>query len=100
MKFGLLAEPPLTPPLPKPKGRLQKKKVKLGLLAEPHQAPPCPPHLGPVIRSIFLLPVSNLHPSKHETVLKDNCITSDVPGKMQTKSSNSFNVLEELRGGW
>ena len=56
--------------------------------------------LGPVIRSIFLLPVSNLHPSKHETVLKDNCITSDVPGKMQTKSSNSFNVLEELRGGW
>ena len=61
---------------------------------------PPPPNLGPVIRSIFLLPVSNLHPSKHETVLKDNCITSDVPGKMQTKLSNSLNVLEELRGGW
>ena len=78
-------------------GKASKKKVKLWLLAEPRQTPP---QLGPCYQVNFLLPVSNLHPSKHETVLKDICSTSDVPGKMQTKLLNSLNVLEELRGGW
>ena len=44
----------------KDKWRLQKKNVKFGLLAEPPLTPPPPPYLGPVIGSISLLFYSNL----------------------------------------
>ena len=48
----------------------EKKYVKFGLfLAETPLTPPPPANLGLVIRSIFLLFYSNLHPSKHETAL-------------------------------
>ena len=55
-----------------------KKNVKFGRLAEPPLTPPLPPNLGPVIRSIFLLFYSNLHPSKHETALWKSFSPSDV----------------------
>ena len=45
-----------------------KKKVKFGPFAEPPLSPPPPPDLGPVIRLIFSLFYTNLHPSKHEGV--------------------------------
>ena len=75
------------------KGRL-KKNVKFGLLAEPPLTPP--PNLGPVIRSIFLLFYSNLHNSKHETALWSTFSPSDIHGRLRTKLSNSLKNLEEL----
>ena len=63
----------------------KKKNVKFGLLAEPPLTPPPPPNLGPNIRSIFLLFYSNLHTSKHETALWSTFSPSDVIGKLRTK---------------
>ena len=51
------------------RGGFKKKYAKFGLLAEPPLTPPPSPNLGPIIRLIFLLFYSNLHLSKHETAL-------------------------------
>ena len=46
------------------KGRLKKKNVKFGLLAEPLLTPSPPPNLGPVIRSIFFIVLFKSTPFK------------------------------------
>ena len=79
------------------KGRLQKK-CEIWALAEPPLTPPPPPNLGPVIRSIFLLFYSNLHPSKHETALLSTFSPSDILGKQWTKLLNSLKNLDEFLG--
>ena len=42
----------------------KKKNVKFGLLAEPPLTPPPPPNLGPVIRSIFFIVLFKSTPFK------------------------------------
>ena len=54
--------------------------------------------LGPVIRSIFLLFYSILHPSKHEKAIWSNFSPSDILGKLRAKLGNSLNNLEEFGG--